>query len=110
MVTVIVHEDSRGRLSSIAAEGHAGWADAGDDVVCAAVSAILQAAWLGLTAHAGVPVTGERDRGKLVMRWPDDARERPDVAAIAATAALSIEQIARQYPEHVQAIRSTERR
>jgi uncharacterized protein YsxB (DUF464 family) len=108
MVTVIVHEDSRGRLSSISAEGHAGWADAGDDVVCAAVSAILQAAWLGMTDHAHVTVAGERDRGRLAMRWPADVRDRDDVAAIAATAALSIEQIARQYPEHVRARRSTE--
>ncbi len=108
MVTVTLHEDGRGRLSSIAAEGHAGWADAGDDVVCAAVSAILQAAWLGLTDHAHVTVAGTRDRGRLVMRWPDDARERADVAAIVATAALSIEQIARQYPQHVTAVRSTE--
>ena len=108
MVTVTLHEDSRGRLSSIAAEGHAGWADAGDDVVCAAVSAILQAAWLGLTDHAGVTVAGERNRGRLAMRWPAEVRERADVAAIAATAALSIEQIARQFPEHVRAIRSTE--
>jgi hypothetical protein len=42
MVTVLFHEDSRGRLSSILAEGHAGWADAGEDIVCAAVSAILR--------------------------------------------------------------------
>jgi uncharacterized protein YsxB (DUF464 family) len=109
VVTVTVHEDSRGRLSSIAAEGHAGWADAGDDVVCAAVSAILQAAWLGLSAHAHVDIAGERSRGRLIMRWPADARERPDVAAITATAALAIEQIARQYPDHVATVRTIER-
>jgi len=108
MVTVTFHEDSRGRLSSVVAEGHAGWADAGDDIVCAAASAILQAAWLGLSEHAHVAVAGERTSGRLVMRWPADLRDRDDVAAIVATAALSIEQIARQYPEHVRAIRSTE--
>jgi uncharacterized protein YsxB (DUF464 family) len=108
MVTVTFHEDSRSRLSSIVAEGHAGWADAGEDIVCAAASAILQAAWLGLTDHAAVTVVGERDAGRLAMRWPADARDRDDVRAIVATAALAIEQIARQYPQHVRARRVTE--
>jgi uncharacterized protein YsxB (DUF464 family) len=108
MVTVTFHEDSRGRLSSVVAAGHAGWADAGEDIVCAAASAILQAAWLGLTEHAHVTVAGERTSGRLVMRWPAESRDRDDVAAIVATAALSIEHIARQYPEHVRAVRSTE--
>jgi uncharacterized protein YsxB (DUF464 family) len=42
------------------------------------------------------------------MRWPVDARDRDDVRAIVATAALAIEQIARQYPQHVRARRVTE--
>jgi uncharacterized protein YsxB (DUF464 family) len=108
MVTVTFARDGRGRLASIRAEGHSGWADAGEDIVCAAASAILQAAWLGLSEHARVTVAGERDAGRLEMRWPADVRARDDVAAIVATAALSIEQIARQYPEHVRAVRVTE--
>ncbi len=108
MVTVTFYEDSRGRLSSIVADGHAGWADAGDDIVCAAAAAILQAAWLGLSDHAHVAVGGERNRGRLVMNWPEHTRERADVEAIVATAALSIEQIARQYPKHVRAVHRTE--
>jgi uncharacterized protein YsxB (DUF464 family) len=108
MVTVFFHEDSRGRLSSILAEGHAGWADAGEDIVCAAVSAILQAAWLGLTDYAHVTVTGERSSGRLGMRWPAEARDRDDVAAIVGTAALSIEALAHQFPEHVRASRRIE--
>ena len=108
MVTVTFCEDSRGRLSSILADGHAGWADSGEDIVCAAAAAILQAAWLGLSDHAHVTVTGERNSGRFVMRWPEDMRERADVEAIIATAALSIEQIARQYPKHVRAVHRTE--
>jgi uncharacterized protein YsxB (DUF464 family) len=108
MLTVIIHEDSRGRLSSFVADGHAGWADAGDDVVCAAASVVLQAAWAGLTEHAGVNVRGTRSKGRLTMRWPASTRDRDDVRAIVATAALAIEQIARQYPEHVRAVRRTD--
>jgi uncharacterized protein len=103
VVTVTFHRDSRNRLSSVFAEGHAGWADAGEDVVCAAASAILQAAWLGLAEHAHVAVQGERTGGRLSMRWPEDARDRDDVRAIVATAELSIVQIALQYPKNITA-------
>jgi uncharacterized protein YsxB (DUF464 family) len=108
VVTVTFRRDSHDRLSSVFAEGHAGWADRGDDVVCAAASAILQAAWLGLAEHARVDVTGERTGGRLAMRWPETAREREDVRAIVATAELAIAQIARQFPEHVRALRAKE--
>jgi uncharacterized protein YsxB (DUF464 family) len=101
VVTVTFRRDSRNRLSSVFAEGHAGWADAGSDIVCAAASAILQAAWLGLDEHARVVVEGERSGGRLALRWPEAARDRDDVRAIVATAELSIARIAAQYPDHV---------
>jgi uncharacterized protein len=101
VVTVTFRRDSCNRLSSVFAEGHASWADPGEDVVCAAASAILQAAWLGLAEHARIEVTGERSGGRLAMRWPESARDREDVCAIVATAELSIVQIAEQYPKHV---------
>jgi hypothetical protein len=105
MVEVELHEDSRGRLSSFVAEGHAGWAEHGSDVVCAAVSTLLQGAWLGLTEVACVTVEGSRSSGRLSLSWPAEAREREDVRAIVATAALAIERIAAQFPEHVRAVR-----
>jgi uncharacterized protein len=103
VVTVTFRRDSRNRLSSVFADGHAGWAARGEDLACAAVSAILQAAWVGLTDHAHVAIDGEREDGRLEMRWPDTARDRDDVRAIVATAELAIGQIARQYPKHVRA-------
>jgi uncharacterized protein YsxB (DUF464 family) len=103
VVTVTFRRDSRNRLSSVFADGHADWARHGEDLACAAVSAILQAAWLGLTDHAGVTIEGDRTGGHLAMRWPEAERDRDDVRAIVATAELSIAQIARQYPKHVRA-------
>ncbi len=108
MVEVSIVEDSRGRLSSFLAEGHAGWAESGTDVVCAAVSALLQGAWLGLAEVASVTVDGERTSGRLRLSWPQADRERPDVTAITETAARSIERLALQFPAHVAATRVSE--
>ena len=109
MVTVRIRKDGRERLSSIFASGHAGWAESGEDVVCAAVSAILQAALLGLMEVATVDVDARREDGRLAMSWPERTRDDAAVGAIVATAALSIERIAMQYPDHVHVIHERER-
>jgi hypothetical protein len=108
MLTVHFRRDGRERLSSFFADGHAGWADSGEDIVCAAVSAILQAAWLGLEEHARVAPEADKSAGRLALRWPAEVRERPDVQAIVATAELAVTQISRQYPAHVQVVREAE--
>jgi uncharacterized protein YsxB (DUF464 family) len=102
VVTVTFRRDSRNRLSSVFANGHADWSD-GPDLACAAVSAILQAAWLGLADHAHVAIEADRTDGRLLVRWPEADRDRDDVKAIVATAELAIVQIASQYPKHVRA-------
>jgi len=101
MVTVIFSKDSRQRLSSVFATGHAGWADHGDDIVCAAVSAILQAARLGLEAYAKVDLNLAQQEGDLRFEVPEGRRDDEAVKAILATAQLAVQQIARQYPQHV---------
>jgi hypothetical protein len=101
LVRVTIRRDSRARLSSFFASGHAGWADAGQDVVCAAVSTLLQAAWLGLDEVAGVEVTGTRDSGRLELSWPAEARDDAGLRAIVETVARSIETLASQFPAHV---------
>ena len=108
MIEVKFTRDSRGRLSSVFATGHAEFAVAAEDVVCAAVSAILQAAYAGLEDVARVKFDGKRLQGDLRIRIPEDARDRVDVAAIVATAQISIEQIARQYPDYVRVTTDSE--
>ena len=108
MLEVRFRRDSRNRLSSVFSTGHAGQGEPGEDIACAAVSALLQAAWAGLTDVAHVPVTGHRRTGDLLMRWPDEARDREDVNAIVATAELAIEQIAKQYGDAIRYVRESE--
>jgi len=101
MLEVTFYRDSGDRLSSLFADGHADFAEGGDDIVCASASTLLQAARLGLQAHAKVPLDLTQESGRMRMRWPESARTNPSVAAIVETARLSIAQLARQYPDHV---------
>ncbi len=108
MLEVRFRRDSHDRLSSVFSTGHAGQGEPGEDVACAAVSALLQAAWVGLTDVAHVAVTGHRRSGDLLMRWPEDVRHRDDVRAIVATAELAIEQIAKQHRGAIRYVRESE--
>jgi len=108
MLEVRFRRDSRDRLSSVFSSGHAEQGEPGEDIACAAVSALLQAAWAGLTDVAHVKVTGHRRSGDLLMRWPEDVRGRADVNAIVATAELAIEQIAKQYRGAIRCVRESE--
>lgn len=104
MVEVIFRRDSRNRLSSVFASGHVEIAETSSDeysLICAAVSAILQAARLGLESHLNLPLEVSQQRGDLSMRWPESAREDERLLAIVETARLATAQIAAQYPQHV---------
>jgi uncharacterized protein len=108
VLIVTFTKDSRNRLSSVFAEGHALAGEYGEDVVCAAVSAIVQAARLGLEAYAGIALELRQESGDFSMRWPEANRDDEAVRAIVTTAELSIEQIARQYPTHVRLLRKAD--
>jgi uncharacterized protein len=101
VLDVVFYRDGRNRLSSVFASGHAEFAIDADDLVCAAVSAILQAARLGLEEYAGVALEARQDSGEFSIRWPQERRDDESVRAIVAAAELAVAQIARQYPEHV---------
>lgn len=107
MLEVTFFRDAHKRHCAIAARGHAESAPHGEDLVCAAASAILQAARLGLEEHARVNLSVAQRPGELRLRWPVSARSNGAVEAIVATAELSIARLAKQYPKHVRIRRST---
>jgi uncharacterized protein len=108
MVEIRFVRDSRGRLSSVFASGHADFATHNEDVVCAGVSAILQAAYAGLEEVARLKFEGRHVEGNLEIHIPEGARERADVNAIIATAEVALVQLAEQYPAFVRVKRETE--
>lgn len=108
MLEVAFRRDSRKRLSSVFAAGHAEAGIAGDDVVCAAASAILQAAELGVARYAGLPGATRRGEAWMELAIAVHARDREDVKAIVSTAELAIEQLAWQFPVNVRITREEE--
>lgn len=66
MTTVRLFYDG-GRLSGVEAKGHTGYAKAGRDIVCAAVSVLIQTALLALDKVANAQV--EKTEGEGYLRY-----------------------------------------
>ena len=90
-----------GAIGSVTAEGHTGYAERGKDVVCAAVSSLMQALEIGLEEILKVrDLRKERD-GKIPrisLAWDPDI---PEAQIIARTVARSLEAIGESYPGYV---------
>jgi uncharacterized protein YsxB (DUF464 family) len=111
VVEVTFYRDGRSRLSRFFASGHVEIPESSSDeysLVCAAVSAILQAARAGLEEHVRIAPAVTMERGNMDVRVPEHARDDAATIAIVATAELALEQIARQYPEHLRVTRGRE--
>ncbi len=89
-------------LTGIEARGHSGFAEKGNDVVCAAVSALMQALIFGLSEIAKTNGADYHINDRLpIMRvtWPES--ENMNVSLLTKTISESLKIIARDNPGHV---------
>jgi len=103
MIDARVQRSREGRVIGFTVTGHAGYAERGKDVVCAAVSALAQAAVLGLE-RLGLEPEVEMSEGclKCVSRPGDQALDRSSEAqAVLETLVAGLTDIARDNPDYV---------
>ena len=88
-----------GRLTGFTVSGHAGYADAGEDIVCAAVSSAVQLTANGITEVLGMKarVTAKGDTVSLKM----DSLPSEDGEAFLKALRLHLEVLAEDYPKNV---------
>ena len=89
------------------AHGHAGNAAAGENIVCAAVSALLQSLVLGLTQVLDIEklaLTSDEEQALLQVRLPQTLtnEQRSGAQVLMKTVRLALEDIAAQYPDEIQ--------
>lgn len=98
MISVELRRAAAG-WSGFRIEGHAGYAESGSDIVCAAVTALAETALLGLERVARIKPLVERRHGFLSCRLPRSAAPRSAEAAriILDTMALGLRDIERDY-------------
>ncbi len=95
------------RITSLTVKGHTGYAEAGEDLVCAAVSAVTQTAVLGIKAFSPTAsIRIDEERALIEMTLSDESES---AQAILKTALLGLEDIAAGMPEFVKVLHKNRR-
>ena len=99
MITVTVTREN-GNPVGFRVSGHANMGEYGEDLVCAAVSAIVQTAILGITEVCHIPAGVSIEEGKTLCILPKDAtQEQTERAAIVFdTMLIGLKSIQASYP------------
>ena len=103
--TVAFYRRADGTLMGYRAEGHTGYAEAGSDIVCAAVSALTQSTLNGLRNVLKAPVMYEiDDQGPLLeaVLTPEATKGQVEAAQLLLQTLLEgLQAIERSYPRNV---------
>jgi uncharacterized protein YsxB (DUF464 family) len=104
MVKVRIHRTA-GRVTGLTVSGHAGQAPGGEDIVCAAVSALVETLAIGLRQVVPGQAEWQVEDGHAEFRL---SGSDPAQAAVVDTIAAGLADLAATYPNFVR-IRTEER-
>lgn len=93
-------------IKEIVCDGHTNYGEAGEDIVCSALSSIVQTALMGLLMVAKINVISERDdkRGYLKMTIPDGLTDEKqhDADIITSTMLLGISDLNEGFSDFIE--------
>ena len=94
------------RISGFSVSGHSGYAEAGSDIVCAAVSAVVTMAEATINdvlgAKAKVRVKDEQARISLTL--PASCDEEESVQAVLTGMMLTLSSLRDDYPDYIEVV------
>lgn len=98
-VAVITFSDEQGYVRAFQVQGHAGFADVGQDIVCAAISALTVSAVNGLERYLSAPPIYSENDGYLACTLPEGLpnEEMRIAEAILGTMLLGLHEIGQSY-------------
>ena len=101
MITITLVRDNNKAITGFSVSGHAKTARCGQDIVCAGVSALVQAAVMGIERHLerDIDLTKDAAKGLVIMRLTGQPDSLTD--AVLETMLLGLTEIARLYPKSV---------
>ena len=91
------------RITGFTVSGHSGYAEAGSDIVCAAVSALTQGAVIGLKEVIGLEIALDISDGYMYCMLPKkiSAAQQHDAELILNTMAASIASLAETNGDYI---------
>jgi len=100
---IVIRKDNH--IVEVECSGHTGYAEEGEDIICAALSSIVQTALLGLMQVAGIRAEYERlDRdGYISIKIPElKTGKRHDADMILDTMLLGVSDLYESYSDFIE--------
>lgn len=103
MIVIMISRNDSDGIKAVEVSGHSGYDEAGKDIVCSAVSAVVQTAYLGLNEVAGIEVMNKIEDGYLFMCVPDElnSKQKRDAFIILNTMLMGLKSIEQGYGRYV---------
>ncbi|WP_027338579.1 ribosomal-processing cysteine protease Prp [Halonatronum saccharophilum] len=104
MILIKLERDNYNNIIHFSGDGHAEYANSGEDIVCAAVSAILQTAVFGLLSYLEVDLNIEVKDGWLYCDLDSKVAKDLRVKAILETMLIGLKETEKTYGEYLNII------
>lgn len=96
--------DQDGRISGFTVSGHSGYAEAGSDIVCAAVSTAVQFAETTISDVLGnrVKTKVNEEEARITLTLPASCEDEEAVQAVLTGMMLTLCELRDQYPDYIE--------
>ena len=95
-----------GRISGFSVSGHSGYAEAGQDIVCAAISAVvgMAEATINDVCGAKAKVRVKEEDARISLTLPTSCDEEESVQAVLAGLLLYLCNLRDEYPDYIEVL------
>lgn len=110
MVIVTITRNAKGKVVEFEGKGHADFATSGKDIVCAAVSVLLQTTIKGLKEYVKIKLDVTKKKGYLRVKIKEINQESIQLLsdAILETLVLGLKAIKKEYGKYIELIERRE--
>ena len=94
------------RITGFSVSGHSGYAEAGSDIVCAAVSAVVTMAEATINDVCGAKakVRVKKEDARITLTLPASCDEEDTVQAVLAGMLLTLINLREDYPDYIEVL------
>ena len=94
------------RITGFSVSGHSGYAEAGSDIVCAAISAAVAMAETTINDVCGgkAKVRVKEDDARITLTLPNSCEEEDAIQAVLAGFLLYLVDLRDQYPDYIEVL------
>lgn len=102
MTKISIIDNQLSKKLQVSLEGHSGYADAGEDIVCSAISVLSYAIFNGITEVLKYDIPYKLQDGYLYFEIPDSiSKEDSRVKVLLDTFVLNLKDLEKQYKDYI---------